>query len=133
MEIKTEPFLCQRCGNIVMLPANKNRKFCPDCAKQRNRDWVRQRYAEEKESHRIKNEALSTVKPPKPPEEKVPGLQQCQKCQYWASDGGNQSERFCHFFLRNGVMRERGDTPDDCRSFEPRKRRKKEEQDNATR
>lgn len=128
MAWKIEPFLCPKFGNTVMLAYSKKRQLCPDCARKKNREECRLRHEKEMESIRIKNEALKQSQAPKVIKEKIPGLQQCRKCEYWAGDGGNQSERFCHFFLRNGVLRVHGDTPDDCRSFEPRKRRKKEEQ-----
>lgn len=120
------PFTCPKCGRTVMLVANAQRRMCPDCAKEKNRLEARERYLKDKESVRIKNEALKKVVAQKEQVDEVPGLEQCRKC-HWGRGSSGTTDFCCHYYLIHGVghRRDPGNGPGDCRSFEPRRKRSK--------
>lgn len=122
------PFTCPLCGRTVMLVANAQRRMCPDCAKEKNRLEARERYLKDKESIRIKNEALKKAKEQEEQVDEVPGLEQCRKCHWWRGSSGTTGF-CCHYYLLHGIghRRDPGNGPGDCRSFEPKRKRSKQE------
>ena len=131
-EIKKEPFLCPRCGRTLLLKFDKRRKLCKECAIQKNKEDTRAWYAAAlKEKAEYKQMAKADAPKPKEDEEtRRYKLQrkQCIGCHYYANDGGDKS-RYCHYCLRTKRLRDKGNGPGDCRSFEPRRKRTKEEKD----
>ena len=143
-KIKTELFYCPDCDRYLELPVAVGRKRCPACSNKHNHDMInktnRERYAamteEEKAAFlKYKQEKKAASNKPMKTQEELEAEQryntqrkQCVKCLYWASDCANV-EKFCHYYLRYGVghRRDKGNGPGDCRSFEHRRKRTKEE------
>lgn len=129
-EIRKEPFLCPRCGRTFLLKFDKRRKLCKECSVQKNREDSQARYAAlMKEKAKYKQmEKADAPKPKLDEQAQRYKLQhkQCVGCHYYSNDGGDKS-KFCHYCLRTKRLRDKGNGPGDCRSFEPKRKRTQEE------
>lgn len=143
-KIPTELFYCPDCDRYLELPVSFGRKRCPKCSNKHSHDVLnktnRERYAamsEEEKAALLKykrDKKATSIRPAKTQEdlefERRYNIQrkQCEKCLHWTNDGANV-EKFCHYYLRHGVghRRDKGNGPGDCRSFEPRRKRTKQE------
>lgn len=129
-EIKMEPFLCPRCGRTFLLKHDKRRKLCKECSILKNKEDTRARVAAAL-NEKAKYKQMAKPEPPKPKVDEETRLyklqhKQCVGCHYYSNDGGDKS-KFCHYCLRTKRLRDKGNGPGDCRSFEPKRKRTQEE------
>lgn len=131
-------FVCPDCGEIIKNDTSSNRKRCPRCSyaaqKQRVIDFCRQRRIQMREDNKIRKKA---GRKPKEKPEPLPAVRlqkqaeaeqnarvreqkkQCKNCRWRMYDTPNNRVLGCEYLLRNGHMRDRGEGPGKCGSFEP--------------
>lgn len=132
-----DTFICTHCGKETENTKGNRRKVCPDCAKERTREYNRNaskiRLLQEKESNAIKNAGKQTEKRETALEAKKAHdaeidarsrkqIQlQCQFCKYQLKSGSNKKSYCigCDYISWKGHSTDKGNGPGDCRSFEP--------------
>lgn len=123
---KMGDFTCPDCGKTYLLPVNANRRRCVACASERNRKARREHYRRLMAEQAIIN-AAAKAEVQKEREVRDLDLHQCRKCHWWR--GGSGGDMCCHYYLLHGIghRRDPGNGPGDCRSFEPKRKRSKQE------
>lgn len=135
-------FVCPDCGAVIRDDASTNRKRCPRCAY----EWQKRKALEnaKKQRERMREENKIKKKAGRKPKEKPqpsPAAQkqkeadarqnarireqrrQCNSCRWRMYDAASRRTVGCDFLLKNGHMRDRGEGPGKCGSFEPFKQK----------
>lgn len=145
-------FVCPDCGTVIENDTALNRKRCPRCAyemeKKRAIESARQKRIQRREERKLHPELAK--KPGRKPKEKpesppIPRStaqkeldaeqnarmseqrRQCKSCRWRLTNSDRRCVIGCDFLSKNGHMRDRGEGPGKCGSYEQKKdgRRKK--------
>lgn len=133
-----DTFICTHCGKETENTKGNRRKVCPDCAKERTREYNRNaskiRLLQEKESNAIKKAGKQTEKrdqaaleAKKAHDAEIDARSrkqiqlQCRKCKYQLKVGCANQKRCigCDYISWKGHSTDKGNGVGDCRSFEP--------------
>lgn len=129
-------FNCQRCGVEIDQNIRYSRKYCPECAEimrlERDRQYSRERMAEERETNAIKAAGKQVEKSAFLEERRKADAEldarsrkqiqlQCRFCKYQLRQGSNNKLYCigCDYISWKKHSRDKGNGPGDCRSFEP--------------
>lgn len=128
-------FNCQRCGVEIDQNIRYSRKYCPECAEimrlERDRQYSRERMAEERETNAIKAAGKQVEKSAFLEERRKADAeldarsrkqrQQCKLCKYQLRAGGDGKMYCigCDYISWHKHSRDKGNGPGDCRSFAP--------------
>ena len=129
-------FNCLRCGVEIEQNIRNSRKYCPECAEimrlERDRQYSRERLAEERETNAIKAAGKQVEKSAFLEEHKKADKEldarsrkqrqlQCRFCKYQLRHGskGKLYCIGCDYISWKKHSRDKGNGPGDCRSFEP--------------
>lgn len=138
-------FTCPRCGITQELPLATNRKLCPSCAeeksKARSKEYskkfgaeLREHYAIKQQMQEAEKQKAQALKTQKEHDTEVTDRikkqikLQCHKCFFWNRPEGAKTG-LCDYYLRYGIGHrvDHGNGPGDCRCFQPKRKKTKEE------